>query len=558
MIRIRLELGAHAREYAFHRPQIRIGRSPANDLAVPTHALSARHATLAFAEQGAVCCTPHPAAAPITLLRPEHPPLTAQNTPLRVLPGDTLLLGPEVRLTLLAAQDESPALPPALHVPVPDAPDLHEAPAEIAAALLPLALSLHRDPELGLLLQHIAPPLSLLLEQPPLRVQLLQLHEGTEPEHLLDRDEDGALRPALQPLDLAHNRWLDLIALVRQGGLTHVPRPGGDLLLLSPCRGCRAGGVALAIHLASTAEPSLHHPEQRLPHLQRLAQRLAFVAPLLAGVARQRRAEREHTQLRAENRYFRDRQRRHYLFKELVAESAAMRAVYARLSALVETPGPVLLTGDAGTGKELVARALHHLSPRKDGLLVAQGCEDADEDLLDLLLFGAAADPQSTRVGVFELADGGTLYLDDVEALPLRLQGRLLRVIKEGEIRRHGEDTARAVNVRVVASTRANLHLLAAQGLFRRDLLLAFQERELRIPGLHERPEDILPLLHIFLDLFAHRHGLPRPEIAASLPEALRVWPWPGNVRELQAAAEAALLKNTGQPLTAADLGIGG
>jgi transcriptional regulator with GAF, ATPase, and Fis domain len=283
---------------------------------------------------------------------------------------------------------------------------------------------------------------------------------------------------------------------------------------------------------------------------------LAQLAPFVDGLSEEARRNRAEAQLLAENHYFRERQRRHYLFKELVAESVSMRACYLSLSRFVETDEPVLIRGEAGTGKELIARAIHHLGHRSAGLMVAQNCDEIDEALLDAELFGAAKGTLGeARLGILELADGGTVYLGEVDRLSLLLQGKLLRVIKEGEIRRHGEELARAVNVRLVLSTHRPLGDLVAAGAFRKDLLVGL-DSVLDVPPLRDRRGDIIPLTELFLGIFSKRYGVVEPKLSPSLAEALRAYEWRGNVRELQTAVEAAVLKSAGRELRVEDFGF--
>jgi DNA-binding NtrC family response regulator len=298
--------------------------------------------------------------------------------------------------------------------------------------------------------------------------------------------------------------------------------------------------------------------------LERVAGWARPLGALLRGLGREADRAEELAAAQAENRYFREQQRRRYLYKALVVESAAMRALYERLGALVERDEPVLVTGEAGTGKEMIVRALHHLSPRGGGLLVTQRCGEMAPELLDVELFGVCereggcADPGAgARPSLFELARGGTLFLQEVERLSPSMQWKLLRVMKEGEFRRLGEECARPAQVRLVLGTRRDLKALVAEGSFRAELYLALKERELAVPPLRERAEDLLPLARTFGELYARRHGLGAPRLGDDVGPALRAWSWPGNVRELMSAVERAVLRGRGATeLSAADLGL--
>ena len=256
--------------------------------------------------------------------------------------------------------------------------------------------------------------------------------------------------------------------------------------------------------------------------------------------------ESEREALEEENRYFRDRQRRHYLLKDLVSQAPSMRAVHSKLRELLGVHEPVLMTGEAGTGKELLARALHHLGGRARGLLIAQHCGVLDEDTLDYELFGHAATGEgsagASRRGVLELCDGGTVFLDEVHLLSQRLQMKLLRALTEGEIFRIGESQARAVDVRVIAATHLDLMTLADEGRFRRDLALALTRNVLDVPPLRERREDLPSLVDVFLRQFARRYRKDARHVEAETLAWLVSLPWPGNVRELQTVMERAVL----------------
>lgn len=273
---------------------------------------------------------------------------------------------------------------------------------------------------------------------------------------------------------------------------------------------------------------------------------LDAVAAFVAGASRRARRTVEAHALQEENRYFRDRQRRHYLFKELVSDSPAMRRVHRQLGELVGADTPVLLTGEAGTGKELLARALHHLGRRSGAMMISQHCGSHDEDSLDFELFGFNRAGEGVahvaRRGVFELCRGGTVFLDEVHALSPRLQAKMVRVITENEVFRIGEPVARRVDVRIVASTHLDLMKLADDGKLRRDLALALTRTVLRVPPLRDRREDIEPLIVTFVRQYARRY---RRSIEQVEPDTLR-WlgelRWPGNVRELLTVIERAVL----------------
>ena len=222
----------------------------------------------------------------------------------------------------------------------------------------------------------------------------------------------------------------------------------------------------------------------------------------------------------------------------LLGTSPAMRALFRSIGRLAQAPLSVLVTGETGTGKELVARALHRESPRADGPFVALNTAAIPAELLESELFGheAGAFTGATRrhVGRFEQADGGTLFLDEIGDMPLPLQTRLLRVLAEGEFFRVGGRALIKVDVRVVAATHQALETLVADGRFRADLLHRLDVVRLRLPALRERVEDIPLLAERFLQAAALRFDAPPKRLARAALQRLLAHPWPGNVRELE------------------------
>jgi DNA-binding NtrC family response regulator len=245
---------------------------------------------------------------------------------------------------------------------------------------------------------------------------------------------------------------------------------------------------------------------------------------------------------------------------EMIAESPAMRPVLELLARVGPSDANVLVTGEHGTGKELVARILHASSPRAARALVTVNVGGLAEGVFESELFGhvkgAFTGANADRVGRFDLADGGTLFLDEIANVPLAQQAKLLRVLQTGEFERVGSSRTRAVSVRLVSATNADLHAEAAAGRFREDLRFRINTVEIRLPALRERREDIPALAAHFLRRHAQRYRRP---VESLDPEALRVLlahPWPGNVRELDHVLERAVLMARGHVLEAADLGL--
>jgi two-component system nitrogen regulation response regulator GlnG len=245
----------------------------------------------------------------------------------------------------------------------------------------------------------------------------------------------------------------------------------------------------------------------------------------------------------------------------LLGDSPAMRELFRAIGRLAQAPLGVLVTGETGTGKELVARALHRESPRARKPFVALNTAAIPSELLESELFGheAGAFTGATKrhVGRFEQADGGTLFLDEIGDMPLALQTRLLRVLAEGEFFRVGGRELIRVDVRVIAATHQDLERAAAEGRFREDLLHRLDVVRLRLPPLRERREDVPLLAQRFLVEAARRLGAPAKRFGAEALRRLQQHAWPGNVRELAHVIERAVLMARGSEIDSLDLGSG-
>src|SRR5438876_762384 len=240
-------------------------------------------------------------------------------------------------------------------------------------------------------------------------------------------------------------------------------------------------------------------------------------------------------------------------FAEIVGKSSALRKVLKRVETVAPTDSTVLIYGETGAGKELIARAIHDLSPRKSKAFVKLNCAAIPTGLLESELFGhergAFSGAIAQRVGRFELADGGTIFLDEVGDIPLELQPKLLRVLQEQEFERLGSTRTKRVDVRVVAATNRNLEEMVAAGTFRNDLYYRLDVFPITLPPLRERPEDIPPLVRYFVQKFARRMNKRIETIPADAMTALSHYAWPGNVRELENAVERAVILTSGPAL---------
>ncbi len=244
---------------------------------------------------------------------------------------------------------------------------------------------------------------------------------------------------------------------------------------------------------------------------------------------------------------------------ELVWFSDKMQKVVELLDRVAPSSATVLIEGESGTGKELVARYIHAKSGRR-GRFVAVNCAAIPESLLESELFGyekgAFTGATQAKEGKFELADGGTIFLDEIGEMPLSLQAKLLRVLQEKEVDRLGGKAPKKVDVRVIAATNRNLQRLVEQGRFREDLYYRLAVVPIKLPPLRERKEEIVPLARYFLDKYARVYGREGLELSEDAQKELMSYHWPGNVRELENVIERAVILASGNTITAQDLFI--
>jgi PAS domain S-box-containing protein len=263
------------------------------------------------------------------------------------------------------------------------------------------------------------------------------------------------------------------------------------------------------------------------------------------------------TQLEAEIIYLREELKLDHDFGEIVGESEAIRNVFYKIEQVSPTNTTVLILGETGTGKELVARAIHRTSMRKDKPLIKVNCATLPPTLIESELFGhekgAFTGATARQLGRFEMASGGTIFLDEIGDLPLELQGKLLRVLQEGEFERLGSGKTIKVNVRVIAATNRNLPGEVQKGVFREDLWYRLNVFPLTVPPLRERTEDIPLLVEAFARKFSKELGKPIKAISPAALKALQDYSWPGNIRELANVIERAIINTEGEILRLAD-----
>ena len=276
------------------------------------------------------------------------------------------------------------------------------------------------------------------------------------------------------------------------------------------------------------------------------------------------RAERELRSALAENAQLRKEleRERDYLreevnvamnFGRILGRSKALKHMLSQIEAVAPTPASVLILGESGVGKELVAHAIHAESNRASAPLVKVNCASIPKELFESEFFGhvkgAFTGAHRDRVGRFQLADGGTIFLDEVGEIPIELQGKLLRVLQESEFERVGDDVTRSVDVRVIAATNRNLERLVVDGEFREDLFYRLSVFPIEVPPLRERRDDLIQLARHFLEQTCIEFGLEPLKLTRAQAEAIEAYDWPGNVRELKNVIERAVILSAGNTL---------
>jgi PAS domain S-box-containing protein len=276
-----------------------------------------------------------------------------------------------------------------------------------------------------------------------------------------------------------------------------------------------------------------------------------FFTLILRNVSERLAAQQQIEQLSVQTAYLREEVERH--FGEIVGESPPMRRLVQDIREVAQTDASVLITGETGTGKELVARAVHRASRRADMPLVKVNCAAIPVALMESEFFGhekgAFTGATARREGRFALAHGGSIFLDEIGELPLELQPKLLRVLQEGEFEPVGSNRVRKVDVRVIAATNRDLRLEASAGRFREDLYYRLSVFPLHVPALRQRGNDVALLAHALVRRFSARHGRKAPVVSEADLHRLRSYRWPGNVRELSNVIERALITGSGMRL---------
>jgi transcriptional regulator with GAF, ATPase, and Fis domain len=284
---------------------------------------------------------------------------------------------------------------------------------------------------------------------------------------------------------------------------------------------------------------------------QRVEERTVELREALSGIKSLK------DQLEAENIYFRQEIKMKHQFEDILGQSDGLKYVLYRVEQVAPANTTVLILGETGTGKELIAAAIHNMSPRKDRPLITVNCAALPANLMESELFGrekgAFTGADSRQVGRFEVANGSTLCLDEIGELPLETQAKLLRAIQHNEFERLGSSHTIKVDVRIVATTNRNLEEEVRRGRFRQDLYYRLNVFPITVPPLRQRKEDVPLLVQAFVERYARKLGKQITSIPKETMKALQDYPWPGNVRELESIIERAVILCPGPVLQLAD-----
>ena len=356
----------------------------------------------------------------------------------------------------------------------------------------------------------------------------------------LDSVEIEVKQDSTQALEILSRETYDLL-------ITDIRMPGvGGMELL---RAARESNPALAV-LMMTAYPTVETAVESMKLGAADYLTKPFLPEDLCAAAKRLLDEKR---LREENQLLRRQLERSYRFDEIVGKSAAMQEVFDTIQSVADTDVDVLIHGETGSGKELVARSVHGRSSRRECSFVPVDCGAIPENLLESEFFGhekgAFTGAEARSLGLLEFADGGTFFLDEIAELPQQLQAKLLRALQERKFRRVGGKEEIEVDIRIVAATHRDLEQEVREGRFRQDLFYRVNVVKIEIPPLRDRPEDLPLLIEHFIGQFSESLSRGQTEISPEVTEILQRYPWPGNIRELQNVLKRALVMARGAPV---------
>jgi formate hydrogenlyase transcriptional activator len=459
---------------------------------------------------------------------------------------------------------KSRSVPPPVSAARPESGLVTSPVTERPGVLLSVAQAVAAHTDLGALLRDLAAALSAhlhtgylsfaLLDQPShsARLQFLEPLGGTAPPRPADTPTElpAAESPTAHVWDTQQPLWLDdgaradgRFAVLRAAFAKQGVRAACFVPLTTPRR--KLGAMGFTSYAPVTPAPGDVEFALLVGQLVALA---------VEGALTRLELQQANDRLAAEKLYLEEEIRTDRRTDDVIGSTGgALREVLLQVGVVAPTDSAVLITGETGTGKELIARAVHRRSQRHDRTFVKLNCAAIPTGLLESELFGhekgAFTGAVERRIGRFELADGGTLFLDEVGDIPPELQPKLLRVLQEQEFERLGSAKTIRVNVRLIAATHRNLAQMVADGKFRSDLYYRLHVFPVHLPALRERREDVPELVRHFVELFARRFGKRPLTVSAETMRALEHYPWPGNVRELQHLIERAVILSPGPEL---------
>ncbi len=342
---------------------------------------------------------------------------------------------------------------------------------------------------------------------------------------------------------------------VREGVADFIPRNGTCAILVS-APGAESDAIPVIQQLHGSSDIAVVGTDTDYRRVASILQAGAgdyFAFPADLGLCRSWVIDQiQAATRRQKGAAFADDERKRFDFSRLIGESPRLRASLSKTARIIPyVNANVLITGETGTGKELLARAVHYNGSRASAPLVEINCTTLPENLLEAELFGyepgAFTDARAAKPGLFEVAHGGTLFLDEIGDLSLPLQAKLLRVLEAKKIRRLGSIRETQIDVRIVAATNINLEAAVQEGTFRSDLYFRLSVIPISLPPLRDRGDDVLRLAEHFLQQFSREYDIVPPRLNSRVKEALRLHSWPGNVRELRNSIERAILLGDGE-----------
>jgi transcriptional regulator with GAF, ATPase, and Fis domain len=456
--------------------------------------------------------------------------------------GDRLLLGDKENPTVLSVRIGAPVEEETRFItvkPVSEIGELRDRDADSLARLYKVQQQLSQDLDLNQILDRIADAVFELTAKATHLTIVLRDDEGEHfvPMHTRERGKMSGIEPIPISQSLFRKVVKERSAVLAANAMEDLGRTesllGANILSTMGVPLWKGDEVIGVIQVDNRASPGIFRERD----LEMLTIAAGQASLSLANARLYQKLKLAEERLSKENLYLRGREQERR-FKGIIGESPAMQAVFRQLSRVVDTRVTVLIEGETGTGKELVASAIHYQSKRHDKLFVAQNCAAVPENLLESELFGhkkgAYTGADQDKKGLFELADGGTMFLDEVAEMPFQLQSKLLRVLQEGEVRPLGATVSRKVDVRIVAATNRNLEAEVQQGRFREDLYYRLRVFPLVLPPLRERREDIPLLAAHFLEKYTREYCKEVGGLSQAARELLTSYAWPGNVRELE------------------------